>query len=128
MNLIGKKVVSIFDSKDTGLWVVERQWSSEFKTNEIDVQVRRYSTKTTTWFFGYRRTFREATDEEIQHGGRFDGSCPHKFIAYDRLVIKNDITPKQQKYSDADSWMVDCCEWCGLEQKNGQILEKPIRW
>lgn len=126
MNLQGEKVVLIFSSEIRVFTVRE---SCVTERNEIDAEVFRTKPgNITTWFHGFNRAYRLATEEEVKNDARFEGSCPHKFITYDQLAIKSNIPLKRQKYSDADSWMVYCCEWCGLKQKNGEILEKPYRW
>lgn len=124
MDIIGKKVVSIFSSEDRVFTVRKAEVNER---NEIDVEVFLNKPPTTTWFYGFNRSFRLATKEEESKGRRFKGSCPHKFISYDKFADKTGIPFNRRQFGDRDAWLVECCEWCGLQQKGDEVILRPIR-
>lgn len=123
--LLGKKIVPIFSTKETRVFTVT-------STSEYEVEGRRDKT---TAYFGFSG-IRLATDAEVVNDGRFEGSCPHKYVSYRETIKKQRIPFERQEYKEDMSQLSGMhtnayiCDWCGqhIDWDSKVVLKPPSHW
>ncbi|WP_180155239.1 hypothetical protein [Acinetobacter sp. YH12045] len=124
--LIGKKIVSI-RSQEKRVFI-----ATSISEHEVEGHT---NSGGSTWIYLGISDVRLATQEEIQRGERFHGSCPHKYRSYFEIMKKQHIPHEYQEYAtdfskpcmmSVNAWV---CDWCGqhIDRDTNEVLKPAIR-
>ena len=123
--LLGKKIVAIFDKEDGDIYTV-------IKVGEYQVEAHK-TADGSTWADWSFSQIRLATQEEIITKKR--GKCPHKYRSYQEIIKKQRIPYEFQEYKEdysklsmrsVNAWV---CDWCNqhIDRDTDQILKHEMR-